>query len=481
MMVSRRSFLLGSLGAALALPALEAMLPRRALAAPLALPGRMILAFGGISCHAEQIRPTGDAIAATPGLGALFDREIADEATIISNLAMPWGEAAPGSWTRPGYHDSAAQILLCGRDAGKDTWCITGPSADAILATKLGVKAECFRTQVQRYNGTGVYPGYSLSWVPGDDQMLTPTIDPWEAYASADYSGATSASAEEQARREYLKKKGLSVLDLVKDDADRLLQRVGKDDRARLEAYFSELRDLEIDLQNTSLVGSCAPLDGFPTNGDGYELENVSYEGISTQYSHERERASLHARLIAFALHCNVRRSVSFSITMPQTFLTAFHVLAGTPFADHPGRASDMHDWGHSFGNQDEAHTIFYNWHVDVVAELANLLKDKKEVHPTEGEVSVLDSTALLFVNEGGWGPGLDHDVPSSHSTENMVALTVGGRLLGLRRGAHISGNQNHPAEIMNAVMRRIADGDGLDTADVQVGDIEGSFDDVFV
>jgi hypothetical protein len=480
-MVSRRSFLLGSLGAALALPSLEAMLPRRALAAPLGLPGRMVLAFGGISCHAELLRPTGSTLTPTAGLQPLFDREIAEEATLVSNLAMPWGVDAPASWQRPGYHDSAAQLLLCGRDFGKDTFGIAGPSADGILAHKLGTKAECFRTQVQRYNGTGVYPSHSYAWVPGEDQCRPPTIDPWEAYASADYSGATSASSEEAARREYLRKKGLSVLDLVKEDAERLVSRVGADDRARLDAYFTEVRTLEQDLQNAVLVGTCEPLEGFPTNGDGYGLENVSFEDVTTQYGHERERASLHARLIAFALQCNVRRSVSFSITLAQTYLTAFHILAGTEYANHAGRASDMHQWGHTFGQEDEAHTLFYAWHVDVVAELANLLRDKKEVHPTEGEVSLLDSTALLFVNEGGWGPGLDHDVPSAHSTENMVALTVGGRLLGLRRGAHIVADENHPAEVMNAVMRRIADGDGLDPSDMSVGDIDAAFDQVFV
>jgi hypothetical protein len=481
MMLSRRSVLLGSLGAALALPALEAMLPRRALAAPLGLPGRMVLAFGGIACHADQVRPDGATLTTTPGLAPLFDRGVAEEATLLSNLAMPWGVDAPASWTRPGYHDSAAQILLCGRDSGNDTFSITGPTADGILAQKLGVKAECYRTQVQRYSGTGTYPDYSLSWLPGEDECLAPTIDPWEAYAGSDYSGATTASAEEEARREYLKKKGLSVLDLVKGDAEKLLGKVGKDDRVRLDAYFTEVRALEKELENAVLVGACQPLVGFPTNGDDYGLENVSYEGISTQWGHERERASLHARLIAFALSCGVRRSVSFSISLPQTYLTAYHILAGTPFEDHAGRASDMHQWGHTFAQEEEAHTLFYAWHVDVVAELAALLRDRTEVHPTEGDVSLLDSTALVFVNEAGWGPGLDHEVPSAHSTENMVALTVGGRLLGLRRGEHIVGDGEHPATLMNAVMRRIADGDGLDPAGLSVGDVDGSFDDIFV
>ncbi len=480
MTLSRRSMLLGSLGAALALPALEATMPKRAHAAPLALPGRFVLAFAGIACHAEHIRPSGAAMADTVGLRPLFDRGVADEATLYSSLAMPWGDAAPGSWTRPAYHNSAAQLLLSGRDSGVDTFSIRGPTADGILAQKLGVQAECFRVQAHRYNGLGTYPSTSLTWVPGADASVAPTIDPWEAYAGADYSGATEASADELARREYLKKKGLSVLDLVKGDADALVARVGKEDRVRLDAYFTELRSLEEALKNAPLTGSCQGLDGFPTNGDDYPLETISYGDVNTQWSHERERASLHARLIAFALQCGVRRSVSFAITLPQSYLTAYHILAGTEFEDHAGRATDMHDWGHSFLSFEEAHTLFYAWHVDVVAELAALLRDRTEVHPVDGDVPLLDSTALLLVNEAGWGPGLDHDVDSAHSTENMLALSVGGRLLGMRRGEHVVASGTHPAELMNGAMRRIADGDGLDTADLAVGEIDAAYSGMF-
>jgi hypothetical protein len=480
MKLSRRKVLLGSLGAALALPALEITMPSRAQAAPLALPGRMVLGFAGIACHKDRIRPSGSTLTSTDGLAPLFERGVETEATLYSDLRMPWGEEAPGAWSRAGYHDSAAQLVLSGRYVS-DTFTISGPTADGILAHKLGSPAECFRVQAHRYSGLGTYASTSLTWVPGADQKLSPTIDPWEAYASSDYSGATEADAEELARREYLKKKGLSVLDLVKSDADALVARVGKDDRVRLDAYFTELRSLEEALKNASLDGSCEPLAGFPTNGDAFPLETISYEGISTQWSHERERASLHARLIAFALQCGVRRSVSFAITLPQSFLTAYHILEGTEFADHAGRATDMHDWGHSFASQEEAHTLFYAWHVDVMAELAALLRERTEVHPTEGDVSLLDSTALFMINEAGWGPGLDHDVDSAHSTENMVALTIGGRLLGMRRGAHVQAGGAHPVQLLNGAMRRIVDGDGLDPSDVSVGDIDASLDAMFV
>jgi hypothetical protein len=480
-MIRRRTFLLGSLGATLALPALESLQPRRAHAAPQGLPGRMIVAFGGISAHADQVAPSGSSLEPTVGLAPLFDRGVAEEATVISGLGIPWGVDGPGAWSRPGFHASAAQLLLCGHDSGNDTFSITGPTPDGILAERLGTQAECFRTQVLRYGSLGAYPDYSLSWVPGEGQCRPPTIDPWEAYASADYSGATSASADELARREYLRKKGLSVLDLVKEDTDRLLGRVGKADRVRLDAYFTELRSLEEDMKNASLAGACSPLAGFPADGDGLGVETLQYQDATTQWGHERERASLHARLIAFALQCNVRRSVSFSVTLPQTYLTAYHILAGTEYADHPGRASDMHDWGHTFLSEKEAHGMFYRWHVDVIAELAAILRETTEVHPLEGDVPLLDSTALVFLTEGGWGPGLDHDVPSPHCTEDMVALTVGGRLLGLRRGEHVVADEHHPLEMMNTLIRHIATADGLDASDMSVGDIDGSFEGILL
>ena len=93
--------------------------------------------------------------------------------------------------------------------------------------------------------------------------------------------------------------------------------------------------------------------------GDGEALDHALPQ------AHERERATLHSRLIAFAFRCGIRRSVSLSVTLPQTYLTAYRILAGTESDDHPGRATDMHQWGHTYDREPEAHNHFYAWHVE--------------------------------------------------------------------------------------------------------------------
>src|SRR5262249_46208262 len=103
----------------------------------------------------------------------------------------------------------------------------------------------------------------------------------------------------------------------------------------------------------------------------------------------------------------------------------------------------DLHELGHGNGDQ-KRFMQMYGWHVKHFASLVGQLK--QELGP-DGK-PLLDSTVLVFVNEGGLGPG-DGKPVSSHSTDNMMALVAGGRGLGLRPGRHIRGNNAHPAQVL--------------------------------
>ncbi|MDX2010532.1 MAG: hypothetical protein SFW67_10095 [Myxococcaceae bacterium] len=72
----------------------------------------------------------------------------------------------------------------------------------------------------------------------------------------------------------------------------------------------------------------------------------------------------------------------------------------------------------------------------------------------TENGVSLLDRTAIVLVIEGGWGRDPTGGSSSPHSTENTVAVVLGGRALGLHVAAP---NREHPGQVMLAAMRAAA------------------------
>src|SRR5262245_39668782 len=95
-MIDRRAVLRGAGGVALALPALEIMAGRKALAA--GVPRRFVLGYAGVSIGGNTApfdlvvpRTVGRNFETTPGLKALDALMVKGDVGIVSGLKIPWG------------------------------------------------------------------------------------------------------------------------------------------------------------------------------------------------------------------------------------------------------------------------------------------------------------------------------------------------------------------------------------------------------
>jgi hypothetical protein len=480
--LSRRFLLHGSLKTALALPWLEAM-QRKALGAQ-TNPGRFVLAFGGISTQTHKtglIVPTAGAVdwSNTMGLRPVFQAGLQGDAALVSKLTIPWKASEfDGQPARRdnGFHHGSIAPLLSGITAQERDLVFRGKSADSVMAEVLspGIAQLAYRVQYDYYKGS--ISNYALSY-DGANKPRVPRFSPSKAYQ--DFSTAISASDDERKKRLFEQSKGRSVLDMVKSNAATLERKLGAEDRRRLDSYFTSLREFEQRLQQ-GVAGKCEPIRGFPGDDtafktvveginirDGARCANPDADGEEGDakdicrrvgYSFETERGNLFVDLLALAFQCDLARSASLMVTYQQTFLSAVQVMdvdePDNKWRTNALRTKDMHEIGHDPADEGMM-AYFYRWHISFLARLGQKLKETQE-----NGAPLLDSSALVFVTEGGWGRDPESDPMnqnkngSPHSTENMTVLVIGGKALGLKLGQHYVGNQAHPSQVILSAMR---------------------------
>jgi hypothetical protein len=130
------------------------------------------------------------------------------------------------------------------------------------------------------------------------------------------------------------------------------------------------------------------------------------------------------------------------------------------------GDRSDLHELGHGAGSLEDV-SDGIAWQVGHWANLIGKLRDTPD-----GDGSLLDRTALLFLTEGGWGYDPEADADGvSHSSENMAVL-VAGHVGGLQTGVHIRTDGLHPAQCLVSAMNAV--GVSVDGIGEVTGEIPG-------
>lgn len=461
--MSRRTLLRGAGGAAVALPFLEAMMPRSAKAAEGAIPTRYVFCYAGISSgraytanEGENLVPDQYGDLADVGsemysLAPVFDQGVAGDMTLVSNLLMPWGTSE--SNVPPGgrlasleFHFgptvtpqlSGIKALIKGR--------MEGASSDQLVAQAIGTESLFeslqYRVQPHNYKGGGTGAG-RLSYRDSEDGIvpLDPIVSPRLAFESL-FSSFTPPDASDAELAAVARR--VSVLDRVADSTESLLGRVGRADRIRMERHLHEVRQLELQVSEGALGSSAAcvvprdpgedPAIGQSTSGD----EPLSG---SAGWSDEETRANVLTDMLHMALTCDMTRVSTLMYTFWKSWMSAAHIGQGWPI--------DIHEIGHSGGMPREAYGDTIAWHIRHFARLTRKLAETEEFDGT----SVLDHSALLLAFEGGYGADALSGGASTHSTENMSML-VAGRAGGLRSGLHIDGQQRNPAQVTLTGMR---------------------------
>ncbi len=284
----------------------------------------------------------------------------------------------------------------------------------------------------------------------GQVVAIPPQTSPRQAWQAL-FSNFTPSGVDAATRKrlEFELRSRRSVLDLVRGDTAQLVPRLGAADRQRLQRHLDELRDLErrvATLAPPETTSCRAPADPGADPAVGQAQGNDGNDNTYAQnlgYSNEEQRAQLFVDLIHMAMVCDLSRVASLQMTMFQSHLNMFHLT---------GQATDCHGLGHGGAPGGTlAVSKGIAWHVKHFARLVQKFKDTPE-----GNGTMLDSSAMAFLLEGGhgWDPeGNKGD--SSHSTENMACL-LAGRAGGLQPGQHVVAAGKHPANVLVTAMKAV-------------------------
>lgn len=248
----RRTVLRG-VGAAVGLPALEAMLPAAAGAQAAKPPLRLCFVYVPNGIILQEWLPAENAD--RPGLPRILRplEKHRDVVTLISGLDDRNGNALGDG---PGDHARAGASFLtgvhCRKTAGADIQ--GGISADQVAAMSVGratrlpsleLGCEDSRTVGNCDSGYSCAYTNSISWRTPATPM-PPETNPRQAFERLFGSADSPPDPEARARRARNRR---SILDLVQEDARRLLLDLGPGDRRKVDAYLTAVREVERTIQ----------------------------------------------------------------------------------------------------------------------------------------------------------------------------------------------------------------------------------------
>jgi Protein of unknown function (DUF1552) len=396
----RRTFLRG-MGATVALPLLDAMIPSmtafaRTPAAPVRRLGFVYMPMG---CDLPRWTPPGEGRLAelSPSLQSLAP--VADQLTVITNLEL--------KNAYPGTHATSNAAFL---SAAKAKWTEStdyylGTTVDQIAAKEIGqqtllpsleLSMDLLQTIGQCDNGYACVYQNNLSW----SSPTTPL--PAEAHPRVVFERLFGEGGSAADRRAALQRRA-SLLDWVRDDLARLQNTLGPDDRARVNQYLDTVREVERRIQKAEAQTADAPLP---------DLDRPA--GVPAAYA---DHARLMFDLQALALQGDVTRVITFQLARETSNRTYPEI--GVPDPHHPLT---------HHGNDPEkiARMAKINaFHVSLFAYFLEKLKATPE-----GDGSLLDHVLYLY------GSGMGN--PNVHDHVNLPILVAGGGAGGVKAGRHI-------------------------------------------
>ena len=267
----RRTFLKG-LGLSVGLPLLDAMQPTRAHAADdKKTPVRMAFVFfpNGAIMPAWKPATAGKNYELSETLAALAKHK--SDFNVITGLAQDNGRAKGDG---PGDHARCAASYLTGahpyKTSGADIRL--GVSVDQVAADRIGklTKLPSLEIGIERGRNAGnCDSGYScayssnVSWKTETTPMAK-EINPRLVFERLFGNG--SDNDKSKAERDFYRK---SILDLVSNDAKKLMQRLGKTDQRKVDEYLTSVRELEQQIIRSEQIAQKEPPkidlpDGIP-------------------------------------------------------------------------------------------------------------------------------------------------------------------------------------------------------------------------
>jgi hypothetical protein len=298
-------------------------------------------------------------------------------------------------------HITGFQIASMGRIPASVN---SGPSIDSQIADVIGTRTRFRSLEVSLAGGGRLYSkrmGSANNPAEGSPAALYKRIfgpefrDP----NAADFTPEASVMA----RR--------SVLSYVKEEREEVLKQLGAADKARLDDYFTALRQIEqqldIELQKPAPLEACTVPAAVEEATPGRDITQAGVNG------------RLFGGLLAHALACGQTR--------------VFNVDVGAQGLRKAGATQGWHTLTHEepvdakLGYQPET-TSFIEWANAAFAAFLGQLESVKE-----GPNTVLDRMVILWQS--------DHGYARTHTMDNLPILTVGSAGGRLRTGLHVAGS----------------------------------------
>jgi hypothetical protein len=449
--LSRRTVLKG-MGVTMALPLLEAMMPARQAFGATA-PGRKVrfvaveMVHGSAGSSQIGIKKN---LWAPSAVGRDFDlggtslkslEPFRDHLTIVSNTDVRNAEA----FTAPeigGDHFRSSAVFLTQmhpkQTQGSDVH--VGTSLDQLYAQKYGQDTPIPSMQLCIENvdqAGGCSYGYSctytdsISWA-SPTQPLPMVRDPRVIFDQLFGVGATPGERRERRAEDR------SLLDWLSGSVARLQKQLGAADRARLDDYLDNVREIERRIQK---------VEAYNSSGEPRELPGAPI-GVPDSFS---EHVKLMFDLQALAFASDLTRVFAFKLgrdasnrTYPESgFKGAFHS------SSHHGEREDrIMDFA-----------TINTYHVSMIPYLLEKLKNTPD-----GDSNLLENTLLVYGSPMG-----DSNLHNHKRVPFFLAGHAGGALKG---GLHLRAADGTPlANVMLSVMHKL----GLDQP--SFGDSTGEFD----
>jgi hypothetical protein len=395
----RRTFLRG-VGATLALPLLDAMVPAATVLAktPANAARRLGFVFMPMGCDITRWTPPTDKLdKLSPILSSLAP--VKDQVTVISNLELQ--NAYPGTHaTSNAAFLSAAKAKLT---ESSDYYLAT--TVDQIAAKQIGqstqlpsleLAMDLLQTVGQCDNGYACVYQNNLSW----SSPTTPL--PAEAHPRIVFESLFGEGGSIADRRAALRKKA-SLLDSFNADIARLQRKLGPSDRAKVSNYLETVREVERRIQKAETDAKDNPLP---------DLDRPV--GVPAAYA---EHARLMFDLQLLAMQGDVTRVITFQLARETSNRTYPEI--GVPDPHHP--------LSHHGNDPDKIAKMarINQFHVSLFAEFVGKLKATPD-----GDGSLLDHSLYLY------GSGMGN--PNVHDHTNLPIIVAGGGATGLKGGRHL-------------------------------------------
>lgn len=434
--VSRRAVLKGA-GASVGLPFLDAMIPAfssRAHAASVS-PQRFGVVYFPNGAIMDQWIPktTGEGFEFSPILKPL--EPFARSLVVVNNLTR----SRPGSVI--GDHAVSAAGFLTGvwpkRTEAEDVRANT--TIDQVVARKIGQETPLPSLELATEDFSGYVgacsPGFSCAYM-NTISWRTPTSPlPMETNPRTVFErlfGGGGTAAERQARREAQR----SILDSIAEDAGDLRLGLGARDRARLNDYLDNLREIERRIQRAEQQKDApeATLDAPVGVPDNFE------EHVALQYD-----------LLAAAFQANLTRVFTFMLSREISQRTYPQIGVG----------EQHHTVSHHQGNKEKMEKVarINTYLTSLFAKFVGKLAAAED-----GAGTLLDHSLIVY------GAGMGDS--NSHATDPLPVVLLGGGLHGHR---HVELPRRTPVgNLWRSVAAR------FETPVEVFGDSTGTVDEVF-